>query len=61
MNEQPIDLNQYENVSYLDLLEIASSEQDIEKREALFEYSNLVLETKFMKAVQENDEKGFTT
>lgn len=49
-----INSNDYKDIPYFELIEIAINEQDIEKRQALFEYSNVILETEYMSGVSEN-------
>ena len=46
------DLDDYENKSYFELLEIATKEQDIKKRKTLFEYANKVLKDDFADVVE---------
>jgi len=59
MDNPILDLQSLKDIPYFDLLEIATNEQDIEKRQALFEYSNEVLAVGFMRRVNENQEKGY--
>ena len=48
----------YENTPYFELVDIAGKEKDLEKRKALFELSNKILEREFMRAVKQNELKS---
>ena len=48
----------YEGMSYFALVDIAGKEKDLEKRKALFELSNKILEREFMRAVKQNELKS---
>ena len=50
----------YESVPYFALVDIAEQEKDIEKRKALFELSNKILEREFMKIVKQNELKSLS-
>ena len=57
----PLDIEkEYENMPYFELVEIAGKEKDIEKRKALFELSNKILEREFMKIVKQNELKSLS-
>ncbi|MCL1856679.1 MAG: hypothetical protein FWF84_03430 [Kiritimatiellaeota bacterium] len=46
------------DIPYFTLVEMAEQEQDLEKRKALFEFSNTVLEREFMKCVKRNEQNS---
>jgi len=48
----------YENMPYFELVDIAGKEKDLEKRKALFELSNKILEREFMRGVKQNELKS---
>ena len=55
-----IDKEIYLNLRYREILDIASKERDIAKRQALFEYANEVLEKEFMSGVvNEGESSGY--
>ena len=58
--EKKNQLEEYENIPYLELVEIAEKERDLEKRQALFELSNKILEREFMKLVWQNEQKSLS-
>ena len=47
--EKSANLDTYKDIPYFELLELAEKERDIEKRKALFELSNTILEREFKK------------
>lgn len=51
--------DEYKDVPYFELVEIAEKERDLEKRKALFELSNEILGREFMKLVKQNEQKSF--
>jgi len=51
-------VKEYENIPYFELVDIAGKEKDLEKRKALFELSNKILEREFMRAVKQNELKS---
>jgi len=57
LNRDDFNLDKYQNKSHFELLEIATKEQDIKKREALFEYANYRLKEKFSVIASENGDK----
>ena len=50
----------YKDVPYFELVEIAEKERDLEKRKALFELANKILERIFMKYATQSEQKSFT-
>lgn len=59
-NERQFLEHDYERIPYFELLAIAEKEQDLEKRNALFEFSNMILAREFMKLVKKNEQKSLS-
>ena len=47
MEKKDLSLDDYQNKSYFELLEIATKEKDLKKRKNLFEYASKRLKEKF--------------
>jgi|GEM_PF-6768670 len=52
-------LDEYVELPLFDLLEVATDEQDFNKRKALFDLANHILENTFMDAVAKNEKSGW--
>ena len=55
MKNEDFNLDDYQNKSHFELLEIATKEQDIKKRKALFELANKILEKGFENSISGGD------
>jgi len=58
---EKFDLTAYQDLHYMELIEVAKSERNVVKRKALFEYANEVLERETTKEIERKALKGAST